>query len=135
MRAPLDCQAILLFLARNTTPLIHLRRRSVSNALSRDCTSAPPVLSHVEGPRAPSGPPTFTSAFPMLHSMQKVSAQHPDRQRSYERDKCDGNNMDLLQSIKLPASRRGDGLRPTAIDSARLGAAFGTSIRRGAKVV
>ena len=52
MRAPLDCQVILLFLPHNLSPGIHLRRQSVSDAHFRNYTSAPPVR-HVEGPRAP----------------------------------------------------------------------------------
>src|SRR5690348_8210639 len=49
MRAPLDCQVILLLLAAKITPRIHLRRLSVLNAHFRNDTRAPPVLSHVEG--------------------------------------------------------------------------------------
>lgn len=49
MRAPLDCQVILLFSPPKITPCIHLRRPSVLNAHFRNDTRAPPVLSHFEG--------------------------------------------------------------------------------------
>jgi len=49
MRAPLDCQVILLFSAPKITPRIHLRRPSVSDGVFRHCTRAPRVVRHVEG--------------------------------------------------------------------------------------